>query len=153
MTARPKSAARLPSMTRWSNVTETFPMRRTDDLAVPNDRAVLDAVDAEDRNLRIVQERRDEEAGRATGARHRERAAAQLLGSERARAGGLREPADVGVEVVERPRVASADDRYDEALLGLHRDADVVAVEVHEVAVLDACVQLRELAQRLRDTP
>ena len=29
ITARPKSAARLPSITRWSNVTETLPMRRT----------------------------------------------------------------------------------------------------------------------------
>ena len=43
------------------------------------------------------------------------------------------------------------DDRDDEPLLGLDGDADVVAVEQHELAVLDARVQLRELAERLGD--
>ena len=43
------------------------------------------------------------------------------------------------------------DDRDDESLLGLHRDADVVAVEIDDRAVLDAGVQLRELLQRLGD--
>ena len=51
---------------------------------------------------------------------------------------GFGEPAHLGVELVERARVAAAHDRDDETLLGLHGDADVVAVEVDELAVLDA---------------
>ena len=58
------------------------------------------------------------------------------------------EALDLGVELVERARVAVAHDRHDEPLLGLHRDADVVAVEQHEVVAVDARVQLRELLQR-----
>ena len=78
-------------------------------------------------------------------------AAAQLLRRELARVRGVGEPLDVGAELVERARVAVAHDGHDEPLLGLHGDADVVAVEIDELVALDARVQLRELAQRLRD--
>ena len=61
------------------------------------------------------------------------------------------EPLHVGVELVERTRVAVPHDRDDEPLLGLHGDADVVAVEVDELVAVDARVQLRELLQRRRD--
>ena len=151
MTARPKSAARLPSMTRWSNVTETFPIVPRDDLAVADDRALLDPVDPEDRDLGMVDERRDEEAGGFAGARDRERAAAELLRLERPGVRGLGEAPHLGVELVERERVGAVDDRNDEALLRLDGDAEVVAVEQHELAVLDARVELRELLQRLDD--
>ena len=124
-----------------------------DDLAVAHDRPLLDAVDAEDRHLGMVDERRHEQAGRLAGARHRERAAAQLLRLQRARLRRLGEAPHLGVELVERARVAAADDRDDEPLLGLDGDADVVAVEQHELAVLDARVQLRELAAATRRPP
>ena len=80
------------------------------------------------------------------GARHGERPAAQLLRRELAGARGLGEPPHLGVELVERARVAVADDRDDEALLGLHRDADVVAVEV-------ARSRRRRVARSARGTP
>ena len=47
-------------------------------------------------------------------------------------------------------RVAAADDRDDEALLGLHGDAEVVAVEVDDLVALEPRVQLGELVQRQR---
>ena len=47
--------------------------------------------------------------------------------------------------------VAAADDRDDEALVGLHGDADVVAVEVDDLLALEAGVQLGELGERLGD--
>ena len=100
-----------------------------DDLAVAHDRPLRDAVDAEDRDLGMVDQRRHEEARRAARARDRERPAAQLLRRERAGLRRLGESPHVGVELLERPRVAVAHDRNDETLLGLHRDADVVAVE------------------------
>ena len=40
------------------------------------------------------------------------------------------------------------DDRDDKALLGLDGNPEVVAVEQHELAVLDARVELRELLER-----
>ena len=46
----------------------------------------------------------------------------------------LGEAADVGVELLDRARVAAAHDRDDEALLGLDGDAEVVAVELDDLA-------------------
>ena len=85
MTASPNSAARLPSMTRWSNVTETFPIRRTTTSPSRTTGRSVDPVDAEDRHLGVVDQRRDEQSGRLAGARDGERAAAQLLRLERPR--------------------------------------------------------------------
>ena len=45
--------------------------------------------------------------------------------------------------------VAAADDRHDEALVGLDGDAEVVAVEVDDLVALEPRVQLGELLQRL----
>jgi hypothetical protein len=47
-------------------------------------------------------------------------------------------------------RVAAAHDRHDEALLRLHREAEVVAVEVDDRVAVEARVQLRDLLQRFR---
>ena len=72
-------------------------------------------------------------------------------GFERAGVRGLGEAPHLGVELVERQRVGAVDDRDDEALLRLDGDAEVVAVEQHELAVVDARVELGELLQRLGD--
>ena len=87
------------------------------------------------------------------GARDGERAAAQLFRRELAGLRGVGEASHLGVELFERARVAVAHDGHDEALLGLHRDADVVAVEQHELVAVDARVQLRELAAARRRRP
>ena len=59
------------------------------------------------------------------------------------------EPGHLGGQLVDRRRVAAADDRYDEAVVGLHGDADVVALEVDDLVAVDPRVQLGELLQRL----
>ena len=82
-----------------------------DDLAVADDRPLLDAVDAEDRDLRVVDERRHEQAGGLARARDRERAAAQLLRFQRPGVRGLGEAPHLGVELVERELVGAVDDR------------------------------------------
>src|SRR5690349_23213158 len=51
---------------------------------------------------------------------------------ERSVARTLREPFDILAKLVDRTRVAFPHDRNDKPLLGLHGDADVVAVEVHD---------------------
>ena len=56
-------------------------------------------------------------------------------------------------ELVDRRRVAAADDRDDEPVVGLHGDAEVVAVEVDDLVALEPRVQLRELLQRARRRP
>jgi hypothetical protein len=103
----------LPSITRWSNVTETLPHPTDDDLAVARDRAVLDPVDAEDRDLGMVDQRSDEKSRRLAGAGHGEGAATQLLGLERAFVGCLGEALHLGVELVEGALVGAVDDRHD----------------------------------------
>ena len=54
-------------------------------------------------------------------------------------------------ELLERRGVAAADDRDDEPLVGLHGDAEVVALEVDDLVALEARVQLRVLLERGRD--
>ena len=46
--------------------------------------------------------------------------------------------------------VAAADDGDDEALVGLHGDSEVVAVEVDDLVALEAGVQLRVVGERRR---
>ena len=87
------------------------------------------------------------------GARDRERAAAELLRLQRAGMRGLGEAPHLGVERVSVEFVRAVDDRDDEPLLGLDGDAEVVAVEQHELAVLDAGVELRELLAATRRRP
>ena len=57
---------------------------------------------------------------------------------------------DVGPQLVDAARVAAADDGHDEPLVGLHGDAEVVAVEIDDLVALEPRVQLGELAQRQR---
>ena len=153
MTSSPNAAARAPSTTRWSNVSAMLPDAADGELAVAHDRPVGDAPHAEDRHLGMVHDRRLEEAGELARARHAEGRAAQLLGGERPGAGALGQPAHVGVQLVDAARVAAAHDRHDEPGVGLHREAEVVAVEVDDRVAVEARVQLGELAQRQRRTP
>ena len=44
---------------------------------------------------------------------------------------------------------ARADDRHDEAVVGLHSDPDVVAVEIDDRVAVESRVQLRELGERV----
>ena len=124
-----------------------------DDLAVSHDRARPDAVKPEDRDLRVVDQRRHEEAAELAGARDRERRVAQLVGLERAGARTLGEPVDLGVDLGDREPVAATDDRHDEARLGVDGDAEVVAVEQHDLVVVDPRVELGELCERAGRCP
>ena len=87
------------------------------------------------------------------GARHGERGAAQLLGCERAGARPLGERVDVGAQLVDGARRAVADDRHDEPCVGLHGDAEVVAVEVDDLVALEPRIELREPPERLGGRP
>src|ERR1700704_5382275 len=70
-----------------------------DDLPVPNDRPLPDPVDPEDRNLRMVEWRRGQKAGRLPGARNGEGAASQLLRRELAFLRSFRKAFDFDVEL------------------------------------------------------
>ena len=101
ITASVNCAARAPSTTRWSKVTLMFPIGRTTTSPSRTTGPRPDAVDAEDADLGMVDERRHEEPGELAGARHGERRAAQLRRVELARARPLREPVDVRAQLVE----------------------------------------------------
>ena len=62
----------------------------------------------------------------------------------------LGERVDVGSQLVDAAGVAGADHGDEEPLVGLHRDAEVVAVEVDDLVAFEARVQLGELLQRRR---
>ena len=121
-----------------------------DDLPVAHDRPLHDAVDAEDPDLGMVDERRHEEPTEPAGARDGEGPAAQLLGCERACPCRVCEPAHLGFELVDARRAAAANDGHDEAGVGLDGDPEVVALEVDDLVALEARVELREDLEALR---
>src|SRR6266566_2450539 len=120
-----------------------------DDLTVADDRPLGDAANAEDPDLGVVDDRRRQQAAELPCARDGEGRAAELLGLELAVARRLREAGDLVRELVGGVLVAVADDRHDQALLGLHGDAEVVAVEVDDLVALEPRVQLGYFLQPL----
>src|SRR5215470_2399810 len=76
--------------------------RADHDLAVLDDRPVARGVDAEDRALRRVDDRRREHRAEYAAVRDRERAAGQLLDRELAVLGALAEIADLLLDLRER---------------------------------------------------
>ena len=146
MTSSRKTLARAPSTTRWSNVQASQPISRTTTSPSTTAGRGADPVQAEDADLGVVDERRGEEAAELAGARHRERRAPQLLGPERPGAGALGEPPRLGLELVQRLRVGGAEHGHDQALVGLHRQAEVVALPEDDLLAVERRVQLRDLA-------
>ena len=104
----------------------------------------------EDPDLRGVDQRCHEQTGKLAGARDRERRAAQLAGLERPGTGPLGERVDVLPQLLDGTRVAAAHHGDEQALLGLHGDPEVVAVEVDDLVAFEPRVQLGKLAQRVR---
>src|SRR6266700_4210277 len=97
----------------------------------------------------VVDDRGRQQAAELAGARDGERRASELLGFELVGARRFGEPCDLVSQLVDGARVAVADDRDDEPLVGLHGDAEVVAVEVDDLVALEPSVQLGHLFERL----
>ena len=129
-------------------MTPTVPTRRTTTLPSRTTGTRPDAPDAEDRDLGMVDDRGLEEPGELARARHRERRPAQVTRVRRACACRVREPLDLGSDLVDAPRRAVADDGDEQALVGLHRDAHVVAVEEDDLVAFEPRVELGELGER-----
>ena len=120
------------------------PHRPHDDLAVAHDGSVGDAVEAEDRDLGVVDERRHEQPAELARARDGERRVAELVAASVPARAALREPPHLGVDLVDGELLAAAHDRHDEAVVRLHRDPDVDPVEEHDLVALEAGVEHRE---------
>ena len=118
------------------------------DLAVGGDGAVLDGVQAEDADLRRVEDRRAHERAVDAAVRDAERPAAQVLNRQRAVVRLRGELADAALDRRERHPVRVAQHRHDQALARADGDADVVVVLQHHLVALDLGVQSRELAKR-----
>src|SRR5437667_312181 len=112
--------------------------RASDDLAAPDDRPLGDSADAEDPDLGVVDDRGRQQAAELAGARDGERRASELLGFELVGARRFGEPCDLVSQLVDGARVAVADDRDDEPLVGLHGDAEVLRKPADERRCPDA---------------
>ena len=121
-----------------------------DELPVANRGPRRDPVEAEDPDLRMVDERGDDEAAEPARAGDGERGATELLRRQGAGARRVGQAGHVLRELVDGAAVAAAHDGDDEALLRLDGDAEVVAVEQHDLVALEAGVELGHLLQRQR---
>ncbi|CDN43100.1 hypothetical protein BN871_CL_00110 [Paenibacillus sp. P22] len=102
------------------------------DLAVLDDRLVGNAAYAKDRDFREVDDRREEHAAGGADVRDRDRAAFELGAGKLAVAAADSQVAD---GIGDRPDVFAVgmlDDRYDEAVVGIRRNADVVIFAEHD---------------------
>ena len=122
-----------------------------DDLTVADDRPLDDPVEPDDRDLGVVDERRDQEPAELACARDRDRRVAELLDAEAAGSRAFGEATHVGVQLCDRAPRAASHHRDDEPVVGLHRDTHVDAVEEDDLVVLEPCVQLRKAHDRRRD--
>ena len=120
MTARPNSAARAPSTTRWSKVTAIVPVGR----------ATISPFLTTGRS--------------ATRPMLRIPTSGWLTIGVVSRPPSLPALVMVKVEPRSSSRVAVAHDRDDESLIRLDGDAEVVAVEIDDLVALEARVQLRD---------
>ena len=131
-------------------MTAIVPVRRTTTSPSRTTARSADAPDAEDRDLGVIHDRRLEEARELPGARDREGRAPELARIERPGTRTLREPADLGIDLLHRASVRAAHDGNDESLLRLNGDPDVVPVEVDDRVGLESRVQLGKLRERRR---
>ena len=119
---------------------------------VLNDDGALDhAADAEDADLRQVDDRRVEQRAAAAGVGQRERAAGQLVRADVAGPGAGREVGDLAGEAADVQVARAVDDRHHQAALGVHRDAEVLGGVVGDLLRLgvDDRVELRVDLERL----
>ena len=126
---------------------------RIDDLLVDRHRAILDGVEAENPDLRRIQDRRAHQRPEHAAVGDRERAALQIGERQRAVLGRLRELADLLLDLRERHAIGVAQHGHDEPFLRADGDADVEIVLQHHLVALDLGVDPRELAQRADRRP
>ncbi len=120
------------------------------ELAVADDRPLGDAADREDRHLGVVDDRRREQPTELPRARDRERRATELVGRKRPGPGSVGEPPKLCVDLLHRQSVAAADHRDGQSLRRLHGHADVVPIEIDDLAPVEPRVELRKVRERRR---
>ena len=127
--------------------------RPHDDLPVLDHRAVLRRVDAEDRRLRRIDDRRRQHRAEHAAVADRVRAAGQLLDRELAVLRALAEVGDLLLDLGDRHLVGVAQDRHDEAARAAHRDADVEIAVVDDVGAVDRRVDRRDTSSARAPRP
>ena len=116
-----------------------------------HDRALHDRAGAEDRHLRLVDDRGVEQRAPAAGVGQRERAAAQLVGRDLVGAGPLGQVGDLRAIPARLRSPASWMTGHEQAALGVHGDAEVLGVVVGDRAglLVDGGVHRRVRLERL----
>ena len=114
------------------------------ELAPVPDRLHRRARDAEDRDLGRVDDRREARAAEAAEGGDRERPARHVRRAELALARLARQLGELARDVEEALLVDVADDRHDEALRRVGREAEVVVALEHELVAVERRVELRE---------
>ena len=123
--------------------------RPDDDLAVLDDRSLDDVVEAHDRGLRVVEDRRREHRAVDAAVGDGEDAALELRQLDLAVAGALAEITDRLLDAGEVELVAVADHGDHQALVGADGHADVEEVVLDDVVAVELGVDGRDFLHRL----
>src|SRR2546428_6898963 len=116
-------------------------------LHLDNDWPFLHTADAQDGDLRLVDDRRSEETAEYTGIRDRESATLHVVGAETLCARAFAEVVHRFGETEDVFFVGVLDDRHDQTPIECDGDADVVIAVIDDVALIHRCVDDRPLAK------
>jgi hypothetical protein len=119
---------------------------------VQHDGALHGLVDADDRDLGRIDDRRRHDAAEPAETGDRDRRAREFLARRLARARGLGDAANLGGEIGERARLGVTHDRHLETVRRLGRDTDVHRAMADDDLALGIVerVALRELLEHAR---
>ena len=114
------------------------------DRVVDDDRPLLDRADAENRDLRLVDDRHPELRAELPGVGDGERAAVHFFGLELLRARAIGDVGDRAAQAEQVLLVGVLDDRHDQAALERDRDAEVDVLLVDDVVAVERRVDDRD---------
>ncbi len=142
----------MPSMTRWSKASDSGRTRRGTIWPSRTTGVGRARPTPEDRDLGIVDDRRGAGAAEGSGVGHGERPAPEVLQGRLPLARPRGELRELGRQISDPLAVDAPHHRHHEALVGVHRDADVVVALEDELArrLVQARVEARVRPERGR---
>ena len=145
------SSATAPSINAVVVAERQIPHRPDRDRIVDHDGTFLDVADAEDRHLRLVDDRHAEQRAEHAGIRDGERAAADFVRLELLRARARRQIRDRAAQAEQVLFVRVLDDGDDQPPVERDRDAEVDVLVIDDVVAVDRGVDDRHGAKRVDD--
>src|SRR5687768_15450979 len=147
-----EEAARVSTIDQPMVVAETQVAHRTNRYRIVyHDGAFLDGSDAEDGDLRLVDQRQPVESAEDPGIGDGESSALHFIGIQLLRSGAAGQIVDAAAQPEQVLFIRLADHRHDQPVVEGYGDAEVDVLLVDDILAVDGRVHHRELPERVDD--